>query len=355
MSFTVDFEIGSGLPIWDPADISFTVDTYSWNVKGGPADAVIKMSGPDQAMWNATNLLRWGVKIRDRYAEPRWWGFIEGVEIAVGDIVWGASLKSIANRIKVLYTLHTTVDGNDTTSQAQTDWAEYTDSINVYGPREMRYSMQDATAAMATAQRDELLLYGHYPIGYTKPATSRTRAGGTLICRGHWSDLDNRYARAIAENDSQDVSEKIAYLLNEYGLFAGVDHLDYVATQTTRNISGENRALAEVEALLDGVRPRLIATVGPDRRVALAAEPLQGVADFSTGRDGLWRDANGLPIDPATCPVGVWRNLGGTIPTASINTRIVNLGREFITAARYDAKSGKISTTARDIPSVWDI
>lgn len=355
----VSFAAGTLGPVFAPFGAAFRVESYSWDVYGGPYDAQITMAGPALTLWSVSNMLRWDVLIENHRLQKRWWGFVSGVQVTVGDVQWGVSLDTIANRIKVLFTESITDgSGNTVTQQAQTDWADHADSINVYGPHELRYSMQEATSAAAAALRDELLAYGRYPLGNTE----RVQPGqnkALLICRGYWDCLDTRYAAAVNNNATQDVGEKLATLITTYGYqLSGVDSDAYSTLQTTRTITGENRAKAEVEDLLKigtTTAARLMAFVQPDKRVQIVAEPLQGVADWTTGRDAQLYDQYGQRVAADACPVGVWRQMTATIPTAAFNPRITNLGREFIEHSEYNARTGALATKARQVPSVWDI
>lgn len=357
-AFTLSFKSG-GIPTHPPQGAAFQVETYGWSIAGGPTTAEITMTGPEMALWNSSNMLMWDVAIHNRRLEPRWWGAIVGVSITVGTTVWSVSLDSVANRIKVVYTAVTT-DGDTTTqSQATTDWAEHLDSINVFGARELRFTMNEATAASAEAQRDELLAYGHYPLGSADVA-GRAASKATLHCRGWWDSLSWRYAAAVDAMGSQDVGEKIEDLITTYGQqLAGVEHRAYSDLQTTRALSGESRAKAEVESLLrmgTASAARLMARVEERGIVVVEAEPISDDAsDYHMSRTGALLDAYGVPVALDACPVGVWRRLSDTIPAGAINPRVSTLGREFIEAAEYNARSNTLSTRARGVKSVWDI
>lgn len=173
------------------------VESYSHASVGGPKQAKITLSGTDDQVWQALDMLDWAVTLHTDTGSWRWGGYVESVSVTVGAITYGLSLKTMANRIQVTYTDHTfDANGQEQTTQAFTLWGSDSDSIARYGTQEARLSFGDSTEAAAESFRDIILAQAKEPIPTTELADPSNQASAVIECVGWWTKGQNRYYAA---------------------------------------------------------------------------------------------------------------------------------------------------------------
>lgn len=158
---------------------------------GGPDIAEVRLDGTLEALNQAPNWLGYRVAIMSPDKQYIWWGDIEGVTISDKGTVSGCTLEGVANRIKVLYTVF---DAGGGVSAGETDWAEDSESIALYGRREKRHSAgKPMRAAQAERMRNTLLKDVSRPIPVLDSLGAGTETFGTLHLEGFWRRLGRVY------------------------------------------------------------------------------------------------------------------------------------------------------------------
>lgn len=138
-----------------PEDLLFDLQYARSDAYGGPKMAEIRVTGPVESLWNLFEWMRRPVEVySSTVGEPVWWGFINEVRLNIYGAQFGASLDSLTNRVKVLYSRES-ADG--ATEAAETPWAEDLLSQSLYGIKETITSIGTAYDPEALAQRDEIL------------------------------------------------------------------------------------------------------------------------------------------------------------------------------------------------------
>jgi hypothetical protein len=178
-------------PLLLPA-VNSIVDSYSHAAIGGPKQAQLTAHGPETALWQCLELLRCPVEISDRYARPTWWGCVSEVKLALGALEVGVSLDLMGNMVTVVYAAvapgHTTA-GTRATTPPSSDVT----SIGVYGTKEMRVSLTDATDAQAQQLRDTILAERKWPGRVVAGGASGQVKAATIYCKGWWDTMGWRY------------------------------------------------------------------------------------------------------------------------------------------------------------------
>jgi hypothetical protein len=189
----------------DPG-LVFEVAEMHWDAYGGPKKALVDVAGPERALWDLLEWLRYGVMIRTGISERAWWGYVHQVTVIHGNAQIVANLDSMYNRIKVSYAYIPT-GSTEAGDQRDTDWAEDADSIAEYGTKELISSIDGATAAAAEAKRDALLAARKYPQGkFSIGSSGSEEISAVLDLRGWWDTLGWQYAStpAVAGIDNGD-------------------------------------------------------------------------------------------------------------------------------------------------------
>ncbi len=170
--------------------IQFTVERFSFDAYGGPANATIEASGPKAAIDVLRSWLGYYFMIRNKNFTPVYWGLLDGVTYSVNGLRRGYSRSDIRNRIRALYTF---TDGEGISYPMATDWIEDSISVQRYGTFEEQRSVGETTEEQAETVRNRALAWQSKPL-QTFGTTSQT-SGATLRCMGLWSTNRQVYAR----------------------------------------------------------------------------------------------------------------------------------------------------------------
>lgn len=197
-------------PVPLPVSYKITPVRYSATAVGGPDDAELQVEANGEELWNALNWLGCGVVIYGQFGEPVWGGYVNEIAVKVGRRARGKSLDNVFNRVKATYT---TVDVEGVPARGDTDWMEDADSISRFGIREKRYNLGECEPELANSICAEILRR------VARPIAKRRRAMGgddfaSMICKGFWSTLKNRYFARADGKDEHLVSGDSAQMLN---------------------------------------------------------------------------------------------------------------------------------------------
>jgi hypothetical protein len=194
-------------------DVTFSVQSYSWHVAGGPRQATVTAWGNEYAIWDLLNWLRAPVTLRDSEGSARWWGYVHTVDIQVGAIQVGVSVESMRNRISVVYGY--LAPGSATAgTRANTGWSQDDDGVSAYGTRELKYSLSEASAESAEQTRDTLLAALHSPNPTLVPNYGASDLRATLTLHGWWDTLDWTYYAQAAGIEEHEVKGEILQIGN---------------------------------------------------------------------------------------------------------------------------------------------
>ena len=99
-------------------------------------------------------MLRSPVRVLDEHSIPRWWGYVEEIELHLDGLVYIMTLDGLANRVAVRWS----DDGGSPLSSRegydyQTTWLEFVNSYTEYGVKEMIFDIGEARQAQAEAAR----------------------------------------------------------------------------------------------------------------------------------------------------------------------------------------------------------
>lgn|GEM_PF-474195 len=209
-------------------DLDYTVEKYGQAAIGGPRRATVGVQGEERALWELLEWLRAPVEILDRRKDTVWWGYLDGVELAIGAIRVRVTLDGMANRVAVAYAF--VEPGSETVgTRATTAWVQDDDSLSTYGTREVLAQLSSATVAQAETARAALLEMLRYPqpqievqralLAGGKKTVAKTAGGsGKLLLRGWWDTLDWKY---YAQNAGKEAHEADGNGTQDLGRISG--------------------------------------------------------------------------------------------------------------------------------------
>lgn len=183
----------------DEAPYKLVPKRYTKSVIGGCKDAEIQVTGGASAVWEAIDFLRYDVQIRDSTGESVWWGYVNSVEISVGQYKFGVTLDTMGNFVAIAY--GRVLPGSSSSStRATTAYASDAVSISTYGTKERLLSLSSASDDAALNRRDQELAANKLPVPLISwAAGSDNEVRATLTCKGWWNSLDWRYASQPAD------------------------------------------------------------------------------------------------------------------------------------------------------------
>lgn len=140
--------------------------------------------------------------------------------------------------------------------------------------------------------------------------------------------------------------------------------VESIALETTSGVKTyparavESNALTEIQALLeqgcsDG--RRMLAEITRQRILRVYKEPVADLStDYMLTRDGKVWTSKGIAVKPSTFRPGVWVRLRDTV-LSDCDALLSRLSPIFIEATEYDCASGRLTFTAREHDSVWEL
>ena len=120
----------------------------------------------------------------------------------------------------------------------------------------------------------------------------------------------------------------------------------------------ESNALTEIRALLEGGCSdgrRMLAEITRQRILRVYKESAADAStDYMLTADGKVWTSKGIAVKPSTFRPGVWVRLRDTV-LSDADPLLAKLSPIFIEATEYDCASGRLTFTARDHDSVWEL
>jgi len=168
------------------SELGFTINRYSKTINGGCKDAYITAYGNEHAMWRLANMLRYGLYVYDNKNIAVWWGYIAEVKIRAGNLVFGASIDTMSNKIAVVYT---SFGSRNKTAFKQDEF-----SVGEYGTKELLSVVSDATNDEALQRRDSDLAAKKLPTPTVEfEAQPQGSFSANIIARGYYDTLGWKY------------------------------------------------------------------------------------------------------------------------------------------------------------------
>jgi hypothetical protein len=198
----VDFSPSGPYGLWTTVyipGVRFTVGPYSHHAIGGPEQATIRAEAGPENLLDLAELAGCHVRIYNDAGDLVWWGIVAQITIPYYALTINVDIEKMFNRVAVAYT--TVASGESTTGErATTAWVEDTDSITLFGKRELLHTIGGTTAANAAQKRDKKLLNVKYP--QAKPQKRREgneSLEATLTCCGYWKTMEWLYCNVPAQ------------------------------------------------------------------------------------------------------------------------------------------------------------
>jgi hypothetical protein len=193
-----------GTLVVPPAGLTFTPTRFGAVALGGNDSAEIAVSGPEMALHQLRNWLRYRVEIWGD-AGLVWEGHVDSILLSLGGASVSVGMEQMYNAIQVIYS-YTGDDGGSETGE--TDWGTDADSIAEYGRKEAIHSSGgETTAEAATALRDTVLAG---TAKATAPVISLEgggeQASAILQCSGRFHQLEWRYHTDTGGFESHEVT-----------------------------------------------------------------------------------------------------------------------------------------------------
>jgi len=322
---------------------------WSWREPGGPDYAEIEVEGGVDNLWAALQWLRCPVTIYNQNGTPVWWGYVNNVAFATGDIEIAVALDDMTNKVAVAYSY--VEAGSQTVGERRTTaWAADATSSDEYGVKEFLASVDGATAAQAEAVRDRLLALHKYPLATPTPSSTKKGGSGRLTCLGWWRTLDWRYY-SQATTASVETTTQIADIVSDVGEFlAGTDIVNASGISSSEYRDGDSVARVEVEALLSSLR----ATVTRERYLRIETQAASGDDDWLLLPDGRFSTRLGAIPEPGSAILG-WAQLRGIVPASANLDYMAAPSPFYIEENEYDAESGLYNWRARGAASAWEL
>lgn len=191
MSFDVAIYDRNDAPVLLPAGCTAIPERWAAESVGGPSEADIRIEGPREALLSLFAWLGYQAHILNESGAPVWWGDIESIELTLGGLVYGLSLRNFANRVQVRYTAK--MPGG-TTESADTAWAQNDLSVTRYGTFERRLTAsKEMRAAEAEYHRSTALRKLASPQPTLRPTVGSGDDAAVLRCTGYWQRLGRTY------------------------------------------------------------------------------------------------------------------------------------------------------------------
>lgn len=313
---------------------------YDWSNIGGPDSAELRVSSADSLpLWRYAEMLRYHVILNTSAGNPVWWGYVNRVELHIGNRVLTVSLDDMFNNVQIHYN-NPGVSG----VQAKTAYANYATSVTRYGYRDLMEQGTDiSTQAAAEAKRDLILSIFRVPNVRRELLTiSETENYAVLYCDGWYKTLSWQYY-ANAGTSSVETTTQIGSMVTASGQFiTGTDIIDVSGISISEARDGNDKAKAIIEQLLEmGVSGgrSLRCQVSKDRRLTVLQEPANDNLRYYIDQDNQIRDGYGLRVPPEYCTVGVWVGDRSTLLPGGSET-LADPGAFYVDSAEYDASTG---------------
>ena len=211
--------------VFNLGGLKLSVKKYSFNVIGGPKMATIQVEGGRADLLGMFNYLRCPITVYDAADDAAWWGFIESVDVTIGAMQIGKTLKDMANKIDMVYTLQSgNMDFGAAGTQQTTGYLTDATSVSDFGTFEYRKRLGNLSACAASAKQEQELANRKRPMPVVdvNPSGAPDTYFAVITCKGWWESLDFRYYDNSSGNAAgMEVNEANVDTVNERAQYLG--------------------------------------------------------------------------------------------------------------------------------------
>ena len=165
-------------------------ESLSWTAFGGCDRALLTASGSSNELFDLLSLLRCGVHIRDESFQDVWWGFVNGIDIFIGNVKLTLSLSHLFNRVRVRYSFLS--PDNRLADEYLTAYAEDHQSQMEYGIKEHEFQLDNLDEDRAEFLRDTFLANHAWPVSELSHLSDGQQTQVQLHCLGWFHTLSWR-------------------------------------------------------------------------------------------------------------------------------------------------------------------
>ena len=159
----------------------------SWSAFGGPKEALLRLTGSPNNLFELANFLRIPVEIKDQQDDNVWWGYVDTITIHYEGSIISLTLDDLFNKVKVDYSFIS--PDNKLADQLETAYAEDTASQAEYGTKELIIQKFNLDQDFAEHFRDTFLATHSTPQHILSQQDESPRTFAELHCSGWFSTL----------------------------------------------------------------------------------------------------------------------------------------------------------------------
>ena len=275
-----------------------------------------------------------------------WLGFVNTIELRIGDLILSVTLDGLANRVIVAYNELAEGDTASASTPAYTALAGDDYSMFRYGYFDLLYQYGEASTSQAEALRDRILA----ELSAIQSDTRLDNGQGVsarLLCKGwvhsaKWTIFDESSTTnaTIADQVGQVVSA-----LQFVNVIDTVDDNTIESNPYTDPIVAYDRLAALLEiADQDGdTRRAIFPEIGVFRY-----EKVYRDEDQFSYFDGQFSRANRYPLQPGESILGYCRDY-----SKRLIGNLANANRFYIVESEFDAESSTYTIRTKGTPSPW--
>lgn len=318
---------------------------WSWQDFGGSNEAEIEIAGQLASLINfLPELPRLPVSIRNPITSEVWLGFVNTVEVMIGDLILSVTLDELANRVIVSY--NELAEGDTVSTPAYTSLASDEDSMARYGYFDLLYQYGEASASQAEALRDRILADLAVIQSETRFDEGQ-KVGGRLLCKGwihsaKWAIYDE------SSTTNASIADQVGTVASTLQYINVIDIIDGNTLESnpyTEPITAYDQlvALLDVSDQDGDLRRITIPQVG-----VIRYEKVYRNEDPYIVMNGKFYRANGYPLQPGESLLGYCRDIG-----KRMIGNLANANRFYVEESEYEADSGQYTIRTRGTPSPW--
>lgn len=162
-------------------------ERLSWTAFGGCDRALLSSSGTPDEFLESLSFLRCGVQIRDEFSQNLWWGFVDQIDLSLGNIKLTLSLSRLFNRVRVRYSFLS--PDNRLADEYLTPFVEDHPSQMEYGVKEHEFQLDNLDSDRAAFFRDTFLSNHAWPESELSQLADGQQVRVQLRCLGWFHTL----------------------------------------------------------------------------------------------------------------------------------------------------------------------
>lgn len=174
--------------VYNETGLSLLPERWSYDSEVGFYDAMVRVEGRVDDLYTVVGWLGNKIEIQNKNGTGVWEGKIMDVTINVGNATIGVSLKSMYNKVRVLYT---TSEESGSLSNQMTSWFSNLNSQQKYGVKELIFTQSNLDTTAADTLASTLVNTLGTPRG--EMSFERTEYFATLRCEGLLNTLAWKY------------------------------------------------------------------------------------------------------------------------------------------------------------------